>query len=66
MTGFFKKIQKKNILDPFLALFAQIWAKMNFLGKKKPLPVFRYSKYLPSCKKSEETNDIFLRKIPPN
>ena len=35
MTGFFKKIQKKYILDPFLALFAQIWAKMNFLGKKK-------------------------------
>ena len=27
------------------------------------LSVFKYSNYLPSCKKSETTNDPFLRKI---
>ena len=30
----FSKSQKKPILDPFWALFSQIWAKMNFPGEK--------------------------------
>ena len=34
---------------------------MNFPGKS--LSVFRYSNYLPSCKKSEKTDDQFLKKI---
>ena len=57
MTTFFKKSEKKTILGPFWALFAKIWAKMNFLGKKRALPVFRYSNYLPQC----QPNEPFLR-----
>ena len=30
----FQKIQKNPILGPFWAVFAQMWAKMHFLGKK--------------------------------
>ena len=30
----FQKTQKNPILEPFLALFGQIWARMNFRGKK--------------------------------
>ena len=33
MTKFFKK-SKKTIFGPLWALFAQIWANMNFPGKK--------------------------------
>ena len=36
---------------------------MNFPGKKA-LSVFKYSNYLTLCKKSEKTNDPFLRKMP--
>ena len=36
---------------------------MNF-PEKKPLSVFKYSNYLPSCQKSQKTNEPFLRKIP--
>ena len=43
-------------------LFAQIWAKKNFSGKKS-LSVFKYSNYQPSCQKSEKTNELFLRKM---
>ena len=34
MTKVFKKIPKEPILGTFWALFTQIWAKMNFPGKK--------------------------------
>ena len=34
---------------------------MNFPGKS--LSGFRYPNYLPSCKKSEKTDDQFLKKI---
>ena len=44
ILGYFQK---------FLALFTQIWAKMNVPGKK-PLSAFKYSSYLPSCQKSEK------------
>ena len=40
-----------------MAILAQIWAKINFPGKKA-LSVFKYSNYLPSCQKSEKTNAI--------
>ena len=34
MTKFFKKPKKTPILEPFWALFAQIWAKNEFSWKK--------------------------------
>ena len=44
-----------------LAFFAQIWAQMNFPGKKAQ-SVFKYSNYLPSCQKSGTANmPLFLR-----
>ena len=50
MTKFFKN-PKKPILGPFRAPFAQIWAKMNFPGKKGSAG-FKYYNRLPSCQKS--------------
>ena len=55
----FQKIQK--IL--FWSHFAQIWAKLKFL-EKRTLSVFKESNYLPLLKKSEKTNDPFLREMP--
>ena len=48
---FFKK-SKKKIFCMNSVLFANIWSKMNFRGKKG----FKYFNYLPSCQKSEKTN----------
>ena len=45
---------------PFFPKFGQ----NEFFWKKKLLLVFKYSNYLPSCKKWEETNHQFLRKMP--
>ena len=50
----FQKIPKSILLVPF-------WAKQNFL-EKRALSVFRYSNYLPSCQKSEKTNEQFCGK----
>ena len=61
MTNFFKK-PKNLTLGPFWNLFAQIYAKMSF-SEKKPLPAFKYSYYLPSCKKTDKTNNLFRRKM---
>ena len=36
-----------------LGPFCSNWSKMNFRGKW----VFKYSNYLPSCQKSEKTNE---------
>ena len=49
MTKFFKKSKKTLFWNhvAILAFFAQIWAKMNFSGKKPP-SVFKYSNHLPS------------------
>ena len=58
-----KMFQKNPILGPFWALFAQIWAKMNF-PEKRALSAFKYSNYLLSCQKSGKTDELFLRKIP--
>ena len=49
-------------MGPFWALFAQILGKMNSPGKKA-LSAVKYSNNLQSCKKSEKTNEPFLRKI---
>ena len=58
----FKKPPKNTILGPFWARSPKIWAKMNFPGEKGP--IFEYSNYLLLCKKSEKTNDSFIRKMP--
>ena len=55
--------KKTPILGPFWALFAQIWAKMNF-PEKRTLSAFKYSNYLLSCQKYGKTDELFLRKIP--
>ena len=57
MITFFKKSPKHY----FLAMFAQIWAKMNFPEIKDS--VFKYSIYLPFCQKSEKNNKPFLKKM---
>ena len=54
---FFKK--SKNSFGANWALFAQILSKMNFHGEEG----FKYFNYLPSCQKSEETNEPFLTKM---
>ena len=61
MPEFFKK-SKKTHFGVIWGLFAQIWAKMNFLGKRA-LSVSKYSTYLPSFQKSEKTKEPFLRKM---
>ena len=37
MTKVFKKSKKNPIVEPFWALFAQIWTIINFPGKKGSL-----------------------------
>ena len=41
------------MLGPFWAIFAQMWATINFPAKTA-LSVFKYSDYLPSCQKLEK------------
>ena len=55
MIKFFEK-SKKILFWGHVAIvtfLAQIWAKMNFPGKRA-LTVFKYSNRLPSCQKSEK------------
>ena len=59
MANFFKK-SKKIYFGPFLPKSGQKWI---FLGKGL-CQSYKYSNYLPSCKKSEKTNELFLRKMP--
>ena len=58
------KIQRNIFWSHWVILlfFAQIWAKLNFSGKK-PLSVFKYSNHLPSCQKPGKSNMLFLRKM---
>ena len=51
----FQKMQKTLFWGhgDISAFFAQIWANINFPGRK-PQSVFKYSNYLPSCQKSEK------------
>ena len=60
----FQKIQKKKQhFEAILGAFCPNLGKNEFFWKKSLL-VFEYFNYLPSCKKSEKTNDPFLRKTP--
>ena len=54
MTTFFKKIQKEPIMEPFWALFPQIWAKINFPGKKSSASFqkFQLSIIVPKIRKN--------------
>ena len=61
-----RKIQRtdfeKSLKNP---IFGQIWAKicrMRFFFENRAPLFFRVYGYLPSCKKSEKTNDPILRK----
>ena len=50
----FSKSQKNSILGLFWALFAQIWAKMNFPGKKgsASFSIFKLSTIVPKIRKT--------------
>ena len=63
MTKFFKK-SKKTYFGPFSALFARIWAKMNFPGDKGSVSfqLTSYSNYSIDIKNQKKTNDQFLKK----
>ena len=52
-----KKTYFRAILGPFFPNLSK-----NEFSAKRALSVFKYSSYLPSCKKSEKTNELFLRK----
>ena len=58
----FQKIQKTlswGHFGPFLPILGQKWIFLE----KRTLSVFRYSDYLPSCRKSEKTIMPFPRKM---
>ena len=59
----FEKIQETLFWGLFMVVFSKFEQKWFFL-EKKALTVFTYSNYLPSCKKSEKTNEPSLRKMP--
>ena len=63
--NFFKKNKKKHtILRPFWALFAQIWAKMNFSGKKSFVGFFAIiSATMKSVRDSNSRMDIYFNSI---
>ena len=58
MTKFFKK-SKKTYFGPFSALFARIWAKMNFPGDKGSVSfqLTSYSNYSIDIKNQKKTNN---------
>ena len=49
-------------MQPFWALFTQIWGKKDFPGKRV-LSGFKYSNYLPLCQKLEKANEFIPEKI---
>ena len=59
-SKFLKKYYSGGILSPF----CQNLGKNEFFWKRGLWSVFKYSNYLPPCKKSGKTNDPFLRKMP--
>ena len=60
----FPKNSENPILRPLWALFAQIFAQMNFPGKKRLCQFLNISIVIASlCQKSEEINEPFLRKM---
>ena len=62
MTKFFKKSQKTYFCGIF-GTFLPNLGKIEFPWKEG-LSVFKYANYLESCKKSEETNEPFPKKMP--
>ena len=58
-----RKILKTPFWDQFGSFFTN-YGKNEFSWKKNAPSVFIYSNYLPSCKKSEKNNELFLRKMP--
>ena len=62
MTKFFKK-SKKTYFWAILGPFSTNLRKNEF-SWEKGLSVFKCSNYLHCAKKSEKTNDTFLRKMP--
>ena len=55
-------LEAKIYFDSSRTFFPKIWAKWIFM-EKRLLSVFKYSNYLRSCKKWEENNHQFLRKM---
>ena len=56
------KFSKKNPKNPILG---GKFGQRRVFFEKKGLLVFKYSNYIPSCKKkTEKNNDRFLRKMP--
>ena len=60
---FFKR-SEKPYFGCYFGPFSPKFGKMNFPLKKGLCQFFKYFNYLPSCKKSEKTNDPFLIQLP--
>ena len=56
----FQRIPKTLFWSHFGPLWHKLGEKWIFL-KKRTLSVFKYFNYLPSCQKSEKTNEPFLK-----
>ena len=61
MTIFLIKNQRTLFWGHFGLFFPNL-DKNEFSLEKRTLSVFKYFNYLPSCKKSEKTNETFLKK----
>ena len=62
MTIFLIKNQRTLFWGHFGLFFPNL-DKNEFSLEKRTLSVFKYFNYLPSCKKSEKTNETFLKKM---
>ena len=60
----FQKIKPKNLFWGHFGLFLHKFDQKWIFLAKRTLSVFKCSNYLPSCQKSEKTNEQFLRKTP--
>ena len=59
LINFSKNLKKQwGQFGPFLLKFGQKWIYLE----KRTLPVFKFFNYLPSCQKSEKTNESFPKK----
>ena len=57
----FQTVQK-TLYKAILSIFCTYLGKNEFSWEKGLCQFFKYSNYLPSCKKSEKTNEPFLKK----
>ena len=62
MTIFLIKNQRTLFWGHFGLFFPNL-DKNEFSLEKRTLSVFKYFNYLPSCKKSEKTNETFLKEM---